>query len=64
MELATFDSIEDFWGIYNRLLPINKLRVNSNYLFFKVDWFQLSLTGSQEFTLPGRMRQIQMAVAG
>lgn len=36
-QLATFSTIEEFWGIYGRLLPVSELPENGNYHFFKVN---------------------------
>jgi translation initiation factor 4E len=32
---GTFDTIEDFWRIYNNLKPASTLSVNSNYHVFR-----------------------------
>ncbi|CBK22433.2 Translation initiation factor 4E (eIF-4E) [Blastocystis hominis] len=34
-QVATFSTIEEFWGIYGRLRPVNDLPENGNYHYFK-----------------------------
>ncbi|KAF9926945.1 eukaryotic translation initiation factor 4E [Modicella reniformis] len=34
-ELITFDTVEDFWGVYNNIMKTCDLSVNSNYHLFK-----------------------------
>ncbi|RKP25752.1 translation initiation factor eIF 4e-like domain-containing protein [Syncephalis pseudoplumigaleata] len=34
-ELVTFDTVEDFWGVYNNIAKINELQSGANYHLFK-----------------------------
>ncbi|KAK3825943.1 MAG: translation initiation factor eIF 4e-like domain-containing protein [Benniella sp.] len=34
-ELITFDTVEDFWGVYNNIMKVCDLAVSSNYHLFK-----------------------------
>jgi len=34
-ELITFDSVEEFWGVYNNIYKASELSTNSNYHLFK-----------------------------
>ncbi|RUS31191.1 translation initiation factor eIF 4e-like domain-containing protein [Jimgerdemannia flammicorona] len=34
-ELVTFDCVEDFWGVYNNIVKVSELQLNSNYHLFK-----------------------------
>ncbi|KAG0223825.1 translation initiation factor eIF 4e-like domain-containing protein [Mortierella sp. GBAus27b] len=34
-ELITFDTVEDFWGVYNNIMKVCDLGTNSNYHLFK-----------------------------
>ncbi|ORX81806.1 eukaryotic translation initiation factor 4E [Basidiobolus meristosporus CBS 931.73] len=34
-QIICFDTVEDFWGIWNNLIPISDLSAGSNYHFFK-----------------------------
>eukprot|EP00960_Hanusia_phi_P008813 253083-Hanusia_phi.AAC.2 len=36
MEVATFDVVEDFWGIFNNIRPPSRLNPGSNYHLFKL----------------------------
>lgn len=35
-QVATFDMVEDFWGIFNNIRPPSRLNPGSNYHLFKV----------------------------
>ena len=35
-KVATFDMVEDFWGIFNNIRPPSRLNAGSNYHLFKV----------------------------
>ena len=35
-KLASFSTVEDFWRVYNNILPASKLEANHMYHFFKV----------------------------
>ena len=35
VQVATFDTVEDFWGIYNSIRPPSQLNPGSNYHLFK-----------------------------
>ncbi|KAI1735861.1 translation initiation factor eIF 4e-like domain-containing protein [Xylaria scruposa] len=34
-EVITFDSVEEFWGIYNNIAPVSELAMKSDYHLFK-----------------------------
>ncbi|KAI4276094.1 MAG: hypothetical protein L6R38_005756 [Xanthoria sp. 2 TBL-2021] len=34
-EVVTFDSVEEFWGIYNNITPVSELALKSDYHLFK-----------------------------
>ncbi|CAK7263426.1 eukaryotic translation initiation factor 4E [Sporothrix epigloea] len=34
-EVITFDSVEEFWGIYNNIAPVSELALKSDYHLFK-----------------------------
>ncbi|KAI9592039.1 translation initiation factor eIF 4e-like domain-containing protein [Syncephalis fuscata] len=34
-EIVTFDSVEDFWGVYNNVSKVNELQSGANYHLFK-----------------------------
>ncbi|KAK3828633.1 MAG: translation initiation factor eIF-4E [Benniella sp.] len=34
-ELITIDTVEDFWGVYNNIMKVCDLTINSNYHLFK-----------------------------
>ncbi|PRP88929.1 hypothetical protein PROFUN_00397 [Planoprotostelium fungivorum] len=34
-KIVTFDTVEDFWGIFNNIRPASKLTLGSNYHLFK-----------------------------
>ncbi|KAG0228129.1 eukaryotic translation initiation factor 4E [Actinomortierella wolfii] len=34
-ELITFDTVEDFWGVYNNVVKADQLAIGSNYHLFK-----------------------------
>jgi len=34
-KIATIDSVEDFWGLYNNVVPASKLNPGTNYHLFK-----------------------------
>ena len=36
VQVATFDMVEDFWGIFNNIRPPSRLNPGSNYHLFKV----------------------------
>jgi translation initiation factor 4E len=36
MQVATFDMVEDFWGIFNNIRPPSRLNAGTNYHLFKV----------------------------
>lgn len=35
-EVASFSTVEDFWRVYNNILPVRELEANCNYHYFKV----------------------------
>ena len=35
-KVASFSTVEDFWRVYNNILPASKLEPNHMYHFFKV----------------------------
>ncbi|KIY47031.1 eukaryotic translation initiation factor 4E class I [Fistulina hepatica ATCC 64428] len=45
-QVITFDSVEEFWGLYNNIIPPSQLPQRANYYLFKVaplhsyNWFQ------------------------
>ncbi|KAL9016834.1 MAG: hypothetical protein Q9185_005831 [Variospora sp. 1 TL-2023] len=34
-EVVTFDSVEEFWGVYNNITPVSELALKSDYHLFK-----------------------------
>jgi len=34
-KIVTVDTVEDFWGLYNNVIPSSKLSLGANYHFFK-----------------------------
>ncbi|KAK4997224.1 hypothetical protein LTR28_014048, partial [Elasticomyces elasticus] len=36
-EVISFDSVEDFWGIYNNITPTSQLALKSDYHLFKTN---------------------------
>jgi len=34
-KIVTFDTVEDFWGLYNNIVPASKLAAGANYHLFK-----------------------------
>ena len=34
--VVTFDSVEEFWGLYNNIVPPSQLPGKANYYLFKV----------------------------
>jgi translation initiation factor 4E len=34
--VITFDSVEEFWGLYNNIVPPSQLPQKANYYLFKV----------------------------
>jgi len=36
VQVATFDMVEDFWGIFNNIRPPSRLNPGSNYHLFKI----------------------------
>lgn len=34
-EVITFDSVEEFWGVYNNIAPVSELAIKSDYHLFK-----------------------------
>ena len=43
--ITSFDTVEDFWALYNHILPASKLGVGCDYSLFKgtaMDWHLLS----------------------
>jgi len=34
-EVITFDSVEEFWGVYNNVAPVSELALKSDYHLFK-----------------------------
>ncbi|KAG7107180.1 Eukaryotic translation initiation factor 4E like protein [Verticillium longisporum] len=39
-EVITFDSVEEFWGIYNNIAPVSELALKSDYHLFKAGVLQ------------------------
>ena len=35
-KVVTFDSVEEFWGLYNNIVPPSQLPGKANYYLFKV----------------------------
>ena len=55
--IANFSTVEDFWAVYNNILPVKKLEANCNYHYFKVFYhFTNHYYCRREFVLRGKMK--------
>ena len=45
-KVVAFDSVEEFWGLYNNIVPPSQLPGKANYYLFKVSWRHLRFTRS------------------
>lgn len=57
-KLASFSSVEEFWGIYNRILPVSKLQPNCMYHFFKVVFMWNGVTNRMVFNPLGKIMRM------
>lgn len=73
-EITNFDTVEDFWSLYNHIKPPSEIKLGSDYSLFKkgIRWVSIVqllllcvLNDLSCFTVPcGRMPPISRAVAG
>ena len=63
-KIASFTTVEEFWGVYNRILPVSKLQSNCNYHFFKVWIAMVNVRNRMVFNLLGKIMKIVLVVIG
>lgn len=59
-KVVAFESVEEFWGLYNNIVPPSQLPGKANYYLFKVGHTSLtraSLMSGQHHASLGRRRQ-------
>lgn len=42
-KVVGFDSVEEFWGLYNNIVPPSQLPGKANYYLFRVGLYRLVL---------------------
>ena len=69
-KVVSFDSVEEFWGLYNNIVPPSLLPGKANYYLFKVCQLYTYALGSAdrarrtESCLHGRILRTRMEVNG